>query len=346
MILMTKYIAPFCLALSAILSTLGACWAQTAPELVSVGALRFTSSGPVFLAKERGYFSEEGLDVNIVFFEAAPNIAIATASGEITFGVTALTAAFYNLAAEERLTIVAGQAQEKKGYAGNVVLVSQRDYAAGAKELDDLFAKPFGLTQFGSPSHYQLGQLAAASGVPMESIQIRAFQTLPNLVSALVNGEVSWAIIAPPISTQLVEKGAVVALSPYSDYAGYQFGAAFTARENLEQRAAMIGKFLRAYKKGLKDYSVLNAQQNKTDPATIAEARAAAAVLASYVYPDQPSEEAITKVLASALYVDPDGEVDLDDIEKQINWYYDQGLIKGKPRIEGFISLDLLRASP
>jgi NitT/TauT family transport system substrate-binding protein len=338
-------VALLSLVVSVVLTTLGMCWAQDR-EPISVGALRFTSSGPVFLAKERGYFADEGLDVEIVFFESAPNIAVAAGSGEVTFGVTALTAAFYNLAAEERLTIVAGQAQEKKGYAGNVILVSQRDHAAGATSLADLFARPFGLTQFGSPSHYQLGQLAAANGVSMESIQIRAFQTLPNLVSALANGEVSWAIIAPPISTQLVEKGAAVALSPYSDYAGYQFGAAFTARENLERRTAMIEKFLRAYKKGLKDYSILNAQQAKEESAAVAEARAAAAVLASYVYPDEPTEQGITKVLASALYVDPAGEVDVEDIKKQIGWYYDQGLIKAKPSIEEFVSLDLLRAAP
>ena len=81
------------------LISFGTCMARTR-ELISVGALRFTSSGPLFLAKERGYFADEGLDVEIVFFESAPNIAVATASGEVTFGVTALTAAFYNLAAD------------------------------------------------------------------------------------------------------------------------------------------------------------------------------------------------------------------------------------------------------
>jgi len=314
-----------------------------ARELVTVGALRFTSSGPLFLAQERGYFTEEGLDVKIVFFEAAPNIAVATGSGEIDFGVTALTAAFYNLAADGSLKIVAGQAQEKKGYAGNAILVSRRDYAAGAKSLADLFHKPFGLTQFGSPSHYQLGQLATANHVPMTDIEIRAFQTLPNLVSALASGQVSWAIIAPPISTQLVEKGAVVELSSYSDHAGYQFGAVFAGRKTLNQRADVIRKFLRAYRKGLKDYSVLNGGPDKESSAASAEARGVAAVLASYVYPDLPAQQAIGKVLGAALYVDPDGAVDLEDIARQVVWYHDQGLIKAKPDVEDIIDLGFLK---
>ena len=84
----------------------------------------------------------------------------------------------------------------------------------------------------------------------------------------------------------------------------------------------------------------------KRSPAAVAEARAAAAVLASYVYPDEPTEQGITKVLASALYVDPAGEVDLEDIEKQIGWYYDQGLIKAKPSVEEIVSLEFLRTAP
>ncbi|MDQ6438125.1 ABC transporter substrate-binding protein [Mesorhizobium sp. LHD-90] len=336
---MNNLIFSSALALSIVVATLNASWAQTL-ERISVGALRFTSSGPLFLAKERGYFRDEDLDVEIVFFEAAPNIAVATASGELTFGVTALTAAFYNLAAENRLDIVAGQAQEKKGHVGNSILVSKREYTAGTKRLEDLFSKPFGLTQFGSPSHYQLGQLAAAHGIPMEDIQIRAFQTLPNLVSALANDQVSWAIIAPPISTQLIEKGAVVELSRYSDHSAYQFGAVFAGREVVEQQPDMIRRFLRAYKKGLKDYSVLNSGKG-SEAST--EARVTAAFLASYVYPDEPAERATGRILGSALYVEPDGEVDMEDITRQIGWYYDQGLIKAKPQAEELVNLDFLR---
>ena len=42
-----------------------------APERVTIGALRFSSSGPVFLALDRGYFREAGLDAAVAFFQAA-----------------------------------------------------------------------------------------------------------------------------------------------------------------------------------------------------------------------------------------------------------------------------------
>ena len=95
--------------------------------------------------------------MEVSFFEAAPSIAVAVASGEITFGSTALTAAFYNLADKARLKIIAGQAREQKGHVGNLVLVTKRAFDAGSTRIEALFEQPFGLTQFGSPSHYQLG---------------------------------------------------------------------------------------------------------------------------------------------------------------------------------------------
>jgi len=42
-----------------------------AQDKVSVGVLRFVSSGGLFVAYEKGYFKAEGLDVELKFFEAA-----------------------------------------------------------------------------------------------------------------------------------------------------------------------------------------------------------------------------------------------------------------------------------
>ena len=242
------------LALLLAVATVRAAEAQ-APAKVVVGVLPFTSSGPVFLAADRGYFRDQGLDVELAFFQAAPPIAVATAANEVTFGVTALTAAAYNLAAEGRLAVVAGQAREKKGYTGNLILVTKAAYDRGLDRLDELFDQPFGLTQMGSPSHYQVGQLADAQGIATAELDVRAFQTLPNLVAALKSGAVTWAIIAPPIATGLVDSGAVVSLGPYSDHGSFQFGAVLASDETLRDRPETVRAFLRAYAKGLADYA-------------------------------------------------------------------------------------------
>lgn len=306
------------------------------PDKVTIGVLRFTSSGPIFLALDRGYFREVGLDAELAFFQAAPTVALGAATGDITFGVTALTAAAFNLAAEGRLKILAGQAQEKRGYSGNLILVTRQAYDDGFDRLDELFDQPFGLTQAGSPSHYQLGQLAAGHGVAARDLNIRPFQTLPNLVAALKTGAVSWAIIAPPIATDLIDTGAVVSLGPYSEFGSYQFGVAFASGGLIEAQPELVRRFLAAYRKGLDDYSAI-----VFAPGT-PEARGFAAVVGRFVYPDEDQERAATRVLASALYVDPTGSIDVEDVERQIAWYFENGMLKSAPETRDILRLDLL----
>ena len=73
-----------------------------------IGVLRLSSSAPVFIAQDKGYFREAGLDIELKFFDAAQPIAVATASGDIDFGITAFTAGLYNLAGKGTLKVIGG----------------------------------------------------------------------------------------------------------------------------------------------------------------------------------------------------------------------------------------------
>jgi NitT/TauT family transport system substrate-binding protein len=311
-------------------------------EKVNVGALRFSSSGPLFLAKAHRYFEDENLDLDIVFFEAAPTIATAVASGDLTFGVTALSAALFNLAASGQIKIIAGQAREEKGHPGNMILVTKAEFEAGANRIELLFDKPFGLTQIGSPSHYQLGQLARMHGVPLRSVPVQPFQALPNLVAALNGNRVSWAIIAPPIATNLIASGHVVRLANYADYGSFQFGAVFATESTLRHRSDTVRRFLRAYKRGLQDYAHLNAKASRSDAQLAAQVDDSTSVIANYLYPNEDAEAAKRKVLDAAFYVDPNGRIDAQDVAKQIRWYFENGFIRQEIEVSKIMRLEFL----
>ena len=125
-------------------------------------------------------------------------------------------------------------------------------------------------------------------------------------------------------------------LGPYSDFGSYQFGAAFAATDTVEREPEMVRRFLGAYARGLADYARI-----VSDPGS-PEARAAAAIVARYVYPDQDAAKAADRVLASALYVDPTGAVDVEDIGRQIDWYFENGMLKTAPKAGDILRLDLL----
>jgi len=64
----------------AALMTIGAAQAGDALK-ARIGVLRLSSSAPVFIAQDKGYFRDAGLDVELKFFDAAQPIAVATTSG-------------------------------------------------------------------------------------------------------------------------------------------------------------------------------------------------------------------------------------------------------------------------
>ena len=115
------------------LALLGLGPAARAEEKVTVAALTFVSSAPLFIAYEKGYFAEAGLDVEFRFFRAAQPVAVAIAAGDADFGVTAFTAGFFNLAGKGALKVIGAQLHERAGYDGSAILVSNKAHAAGFK---------------------------------------------------------------------------------------------------------------------------------------------------------------------------------------------------------------------
>ena len=66
----------------------------------SIALLKLSSSGPIFIAQEKGWFKEAGLELTMKDFQAAAQVPLAVVSGDADLGVTAFTAGFFNLAAK------------------------------------------------------------------------------------------------------------------------------------------------------------------------------------------------------------------------------------------------------
>ena len=134
------------------------------PLKARIGVLRLSSSAPVFIAQDKGYFKEAGLDIELKFFDAAQPIAVATTSGDVDFGITAFTAGLYNLAGKGTLKVIGGMSREKAGYPLIGYFASNNAYASGLKTPKDLAGKRIAVTQTGSSFHYSLGLLADKYG--------------------------------------------------------------------------------------------------------------------------------------------------------------------------------------
>jgi NitT/TauT family transport system substrate-binding protein len=297
-------------------------------DRTSVGVLRFVSSGPLFIALERGYLREAGFDPTLRFFEAAQPIAVATVSGDVEFGLTAFTAGFFNLAGQGALKVIAAQAREKKGFEGNAVLASNAAHGRGLASVRDLGGRSFALTQLGSSFHYQIGQLARVAGFDLRSVELKPLQALPNMVAAVQSGQVDAMIIAPHLARPMVARGDAKHLAWYSDFDEYQFGALFTGARTVARERERVQRFVRAYQRGTADYARAFLRMDGGRRAFDAFSDETAALVAKHAFPNLAAAAGIEQVKAAAIFVDDAARLDVADVHRQIAWLKEQNLVQ------------------
>lgn len=285
-----------------------------AAEKTSLSVLKLASSGPVFLAQDLGHFAAEGLEVEFKFFTAAQPVAVAVVSGDAEFGVTGLTAGFYNLAGKGALKIIAGQSREEPNYRLSAYMVSNQAFAAGVKTPADFGGRSFAMTQVGSTFHYMIGLLAEKKGFDLSKNRLLALQSIPNMVSALQGGQADTAILPSTVAVPMADRGDAKIVGWAGDETPWQLGALFTSPRMIDSKKATVERFVRAYKKGVAAYDA--AFQKKTDAAATDKALD---ILAKY------TEQQKGAIAAGLPYIEPEARFSARDIAKQVAYWQAQG---------------------
>ena len=307
--------------------------AAAANDPVTVGALRFTSHAAGFVAFEKGYFEEEGLDVTFEFFPAAQPIAVATAGGDVDFGITGVTGGLMNLAEKDAIRIVGGVLHEKKGYDGMMVMASNQAYDAGMTTVDDIKGHSVAMTQVGSTFHYMTNLIADAKGWDMAEMKMVPLQKVGAMVAATKSGQTDVLIMVPHIAKALAESGAAKEIGWLNDYAEYQISTMITSVDNIENNRDMVERFVRAYSKGIADMNRVYLEGDADE----AEVEEMTKLIAGYVAPDQPYEKAAPSIINGAMYLNPGMGLNKTDVAEQMQWFKDEGLVKSDLTVDQLV---------
>src|SRR3954453_10616984 len=284
-----------------------------------IGVLRLSSSAPVFIAQDKGYFREAGLDVELKFFDAAQPIAVATTSGDIDFGVTAFTAGLYNLAGKGVLKVIGGMSREKAGYPLIGYFASNKAYEAGLKTPKDIAGKRVAMTQVGSSFHYSLGLLADKYGFKLADVKIVPLQSMSNMAAAIKGETVDAALMPISVARKLMEEGAVKHLGWVGDETPWQVTGVFAGPKTLAN-TAVVGKLLASLQRAEREYHDVVLASVRDGKAAIDEkTKPLLEIIGKYT--NLPVEQ----VIGNCAYIDPDGKLDVNNIDSQIKWLQAQG---------------------
>ncbi len=286
-----------------------------------IGVLRLSSSAPVFIAQDKGYFRDAGLDIDLKFFDAAQPIAVATTSGDIDVGITAFTAGLYNLAGKGTLKVIGGMSRERPGYPLIGYFASNNAYAAGLKTPKDLAGKRVAVTQVGSSFHYSLGLLADKYGFKLSEVRVVPLQSLSNAAAALKGETVDAALLPVSTARKLLDDGGARLLGWVGDETPWQLGAVFASPKTLANKP-LVTRLLAALERADREYhDVILASVSDGKAAINEQTKPLLEIIAKYT--NLPVEQ----VVGNCAYVDPDGKLDVGNVDNQIKWLQEQGFV-------------------
>ncbi|QPM92289.1 ABC transporter substrate-binding protein [Pseudooceanicola algae] len=289
---------------------------------INVGAMRLASHAPSYIAYERGYFTEAGLDVNFDYFEAAQPMAVAIASGDTGYAMTAISGGLISLAEKGVAKVIGGALSEEQGIPGQKILVSNAAYEAGVTEPSKLDGKSWGITQAGSSFHYMGSKIAAREGI---ELRFKPLQKTGAVIGAIKSGQIDGWSIVPNLAATLADAGAVQIIGEVANYIpDYQVTTVFTSATNAEKEEAQTKAYLQALARGTADYNAALVDET-TDAA---EKEALVKLVASYVYPDRPIEEASASILAGAMRINADMALNKTSVMDQLEWFKAGDLVK------------------
>ena len=304
---------------------------------ITVGALRFTSHSGSFVAFERGYFSEAGLDVELRFFEAAQPMAVAIASGDVDYAVTAISGGLVSLAQKGAIKVIGGALQEEAGIDGQKILVSDAAYQAGITSPGQLDGKTWAVTQAGSSFHYMGSKMAAAEGI---NLSFKPLQKVGAIIGALKSGQVdAWSIV-PHIAKPLSGSGAVHIIGDVSDYVkDYQVTTVFTSASNASGEAEMTRNFLAGFSKGVADYNAAMIARDGGDDGV----NAMVDLIHKYVYTDRPREKAAPSIINGTMRLNEGAALNVASVADQLAWFQSEGLVDADITLDQLIDTSYVK---
>jgi NitT/TauT family transport system substrate-binding protein len=243
-----------------------------------------------YVAQEKGYFGEAGLDVTITPGTATVDVLKLVAGGRAEFGVGDFTGTVITVA-KEKLPVTAVAMVHQKSLAAIVTLAEK-----GITRPADLVGRQIA-DQAGSTNQLMFPAYAKAAGIDPGAVRFVPAQP-PALPQLLASGQVD-GIGQFVVGTPLIEKaaqGRKAVVLPYSDVLPGLYGNALVTSKDLAARnPTLVRRFRDALVKGLL-YSIDHPDETGQ-------------ILRKY-QPTQDPVVAASEVRLMAPYVRPAGVVD------------------------------------
>lgn len=227
-----------------------------AAETVRVGVIGLIADAGIYVAAEKGYFREAGLDVKLEPFATSVKMLPVLSAGQLDVATGGVAASLFNgVARGLPILVVADKGSTAPGFGTNAFLIAKGAWDRGeVRAAKDLKGKPIGLLGPGALSEYQWARLLEKDGLTLNDVQPK-YMPFPDIATALGTGSLAGGICSEPLCSAAVRRGAAVKLLEWDAVQLYhQAGVIFYNVDFARRRPEVARAFMVGYVRGIRFY--------------------------------------------------------------------------------------------
>ena len=203
---------------------------------------------PQYVAIEKGYFKDEGLDVELILTPGADNVMSAVLSGDANIGLSGSEATIYVYNGGEKDYVKTfAQLTQKDGS----FIISRKDIKDFS--LDDLKGSYYIGGRLGGMPEMTLEYILKENGIdPNKDLTIDTSIQFASMASSFIGGTGDYVSLFEPLASSIVNQGYGYKVASLGSLGGNVPYTAYNARISyIENNKDVIDKFTKAIQKGL-----------------------------------------------------------------------------------------------
>ena len=228
----------------------GEAFAQ-ATEKVKVGWVPAMVSSPIMIAKEKGYFTAAGIELELESVTTATDAMAHVGTNRMQVLEGGVQANYFNALASKYPIIIAGDRASTP--LGHLVMI-RPDLKDEIKSLKDLKGRTISIAGAGSIIAYEMDKLLQTVGLSLKDTTVKVMP-IPQLPVAFANKVIDAADVYAPMTHQLEQQGIAVRLvDPDDVLTNMVVAVSIINTDWAKQKPAVVEGFFFALLRGTRDY--------------------------------------------------------------------------------------------
>ena len=311
-----------------------------AADQVKIGISRTISDSGYYIADAMGYFRAEGVEVAIIGFNSAAQMIAPLGTGELDVGGGTVSAGIYNAVGRGILIkIVADQASIRPGYGYSSLMVRKDLVDSGRyKTFADLKGMKVAIGAPGTGTASALNEALKKGGLKYSDVDV-VYIGFPEHLPTYRNKGIDASITNEPTMTRAIEEGVAVRVAGNDvTYPNQQTAVTFFSDNLIKKRRDLAERFMRGYLRGVRMYN------DALQDGRLAGSKAGEVIPILMKYTTIKDESMFRRMVPS--WVNPDGEVNVASLKKDLEFFRELGLIEKKDvSVDGVVDDSFAKAA-